>query len=92
MRERSRRSCSAVLIVGRRGRRSSLWPIIRLQTAGIQALQDWNLMPAFIDRQVQSFLNFMYLGRLLKHPDGFAADAAFQADGQPVFDFSTVYF
>ena len=32
-------------------------------------------------RQQQGLLNFMFLGRLLKHADGFASHEAFQAGG-----------
>ena len=58
----------------------------------IQVLQDFSLFQNVFDRQQQSFLNFMYLARLLKHDEGFAADSAFQAGGEPVFDNSTVYY
>ncbi|WP_035526295.1 hypothetical protein [Haliea salexigens] len=58
----------------------------------IQVLQDFSLMQAFFDRQQQGLLNFMFLARLLKSDAGFAADPAFQAAGQPVFDNSTVYY
>jgi len=49
-------------------------------------LQDLSNMPTLPDRVQQSFVNFQYLARLLKSPDGFASDPAFQtADGRPVF-------
>ena len=60
--------------------------------AAIAALQDFSLIRPVFDRQQQGFLNFMYLARLLKHPQGFASDPAFQAGGQPVFDNSNVYY
>jgi len=56
------------------------------------ALQDFSLMPPFFDRQQQGILNFMYLARLLKHPQGLAGDPAFQAGDEPVFDTSNVYY
>lgn len=60
--------------------------------AAIAALQDWTLLKPVFDRQQQGFLNFMFLGRLLKHDNGFRSDAAFQAGGTPVFDNSNVYY
>ena len=45
--------------------------------------------PSLADRSQQGFLNFLFLGRVLVHPDGLASDPAFQdADGSPVFDTS----
>lgn len=58
----------------------------------IGALQDMSLLKPVFDRTQQGFLNFMYLARLLKHDDGFAANEAFQAGDIPVFDNSTVYY
>jgi hypothetical protein len=58
----------------------------------VQALQDFSLLPAFFDRQQQGMLNFMFLGRLLKHNNGFVVHPAFQSGGMPVFDNSTVYY
>jgi hypothetical protein len=57
-----------------------------------QVLQDFSLFQNVFDRQQQGFLNFMYLGRLLKHEQGLRSDPAFQAGGVPVFDNSTVYY
>lgn len=58
----------------------------------IEVMQDFGLLQAFFDRQQQGMLNFMYLGRILKHDEGFAAHEAFQAGGMPVIDNSTVYY
>ncbi|MAC35633.1 MAG: hypothetical protein CME38_18820 [Haliea sp.] len=58
----------------------------------VQVLQDFSLMPAFFDRQQQGLLNFMFLARLLKHEQGFAADPAFRAGGEPVFDNRHVFY
>ncbi|MGZ5348164.1 MAG: hypothetical protein ACXWGV_11295 [Solirubrobacterales bacterium] len=48
------------------------------------------------DRMQQGFVNFLYLGRALIHPDGFNDDAAFQYDAgsglEPVIDTSELYF
>jgi len=58
----------------------------------IQALQDFSKLRPFFDRQQQGLLNFMFLARLLKHPDGLRSDPAFHAGGVPVFDNSNVYY
>lgn len=42
------------------------------------ALGDLSKLPPVVDRLQQGFLNFMLLGRLMVHPQGFAADAAFR--------------
>jgi hypothetical protein len=53
----------------------------------LTSLQDLSRFRTQPDRLQQAMLNFLYLGRLLKHPDGFAADPAFQAaDGTPLLD------
>ena len=49
-------------------------------------LQDLSQLPDAVDRMQQGFLNFMFLGRLLIHPDGFAADPAFQDGRRRVAD------
>jgi hypothetical protein len=58
----------------------------------IEALQDMTQIQRLFDRTQQGFLNFMFLGRLLKHEDGFSSAAAFSAGGTPVFDNSNVYY
>ena len=48
-------------------------------------LADMSNFPSLADRSQQGFLNFLFLGRALSHPQGFAADPAFQrADGAPL--------
>jgi len=48
-------------------------------------LGDLSHFPEQADRMVQGILNQQFLGRLLNHPQGFAASAAFQnADGVPL--------
>lgn len=50
-------------------------------------LQDFSLFPALPDRMQQSFVQFLFLGRAMIHPDGLAADPAFQdGDGGPLLD------
>ncbi|MGH2748728.1 MAG: hypothetical protein ACRDKB_12525 [Actinomycetota bacterium] len=45
-------------------------------------IADLSLFPSLADRAQQGFLNFMFLGRALVHPDGLASDPAFQQDDQ----------
>jgi hypothetical protein len=50
----------------------------------VESLVDLSSFGSIPDRLQQSHLDFLYLGRLAKHPDGFVADPAFQAaDGSP---------
>jgi hypothetical protein len=56
------------------------------------ALIDLSKFPALPDRLQQGFLNFLFLGRLLIHPDGFAADPAFKIDGHSVIDTSDLFY
>ena len=44
--------------------------------AGI--LGDLSNFPTLADRAQQGFVNFMYLGRMMIHPQGFSSDAAFR--------------
>ncbi len=46
----------------------------------LPTLQDLNGFPRIPDRSQQGFIDFMYLGRAMIHPDGFGDDAAFQVD------------
>jgi hypothetical protein len=49
-------------------------------------LADMSNFPSLPDRAQQGFVNFLYLGRALAHPDGLAAQAALQdASGTPLF-------
>ena len=48
-------------------------------------LADLGGFPSLPDRAQQGFLNFMYLGRAMVHPQGLSSNAAFQQDGQPLF-------
>jgi hypothetical protein len=48
-------------------------------------LTDLSRFASLADRSQQGFLNFLYLGRALIHPQGLAADPAFRSDaGQPL--------
>jgi hypothetical protein len=54
---------------------------------------DLSNFPTLVDRVDQAFVNFMYLGRLMIHPQGFAADAAFRGvTGHSVLDTSHLYY
>jgi hypothetical protein len=52
----------------------------------LSLLQDLSGFPSLADRDQQGFLNFMYLGRLMIHSNGFASNTAFQKDGQYVIN------
>jgi hypothetical protein len=53
----------------------------------LTALQDLSTFRTVPDRLQQSMLNFLYLGRLMKHPEGLGSDPAFQAaDGTSLLD------
>jgi hypothetical protein len=56
------------------------------------SLIDASFFPVVPDGSQQGFVNFMYLARLLRHPQGFASHPAFQIDGRPVFDRSHVFY
>ncbi len=45
-------------------------------------LADISAFPSLADRAQQGFLNFLYLGRALRHPDGLRTDPAFRTGGQ----------
>jgi hypothetical protein len=52
------------------------------------ALTNLSNFPTLVDRLQQGFLNFLYLGRLMIHQDGFAANADFQLNGKSLIDTS----
>lgn len=59
----------------------------------IRSLQDFGNFYTLADRLLQGHLNTLFLGRLLKHPDGFAADPAFRsADGQQLINTDELYY
>ena len=55
-------------------------------------LEDVSLFPMLADRTQQGMLNFLFLGRLMIHPDGFAASPAFQLDGRPLIDTRRLFY
>ena len=55
-------------------------------------LQDLSKFPTLADRLQQGFLNNLFLGRLMRHADGFASDPAFQLNGAPLLDTDELYY
>jgi hypothetical protein len=55
-------------------------------------LQDLSLFPSMADQTQQGFLNFLYLGRAMIHPDGLASNAAFQVGGRPAIDTRELFY
>ncbi|HEX4903449.1 MAG TPA: hypothetical protein VFV42_11605 [Acidimicrobiales bacterium] len=56
-------------------------------------LHDISLFPSLADRAQQGFLNFLYVGRALIHPEGAVTQPAFQApDGTPLLDIEELYY
>jgi hypothetical protein len=58
----------------------------------IEILQDLSKFPSLADRLQQGLLGFLYLGRLMKHPDGFSANPAFQFNGKPALDRTRLFY
>ena len=52
----------------------------------VPALQDLSKFAPLPDRLQQGFLDFVYLGRAIGNPDGFADQAAFQFGGESALD------
>jgi hypothetical protein len=50
----------------------------------IGVIGDLSRFPSIPDRMQQAYLNFMYLGRLLIHPNGFRSNPAFRFGGKSV--------
>jgi hypothetical protein len=56
-------------------------------------LSDMSNFPTLPDRAQQGFLNFLYIGRAMIHPEGFLADDAFRsADGEQLWDPSDLFY
>jgi hypothetical protein len=58
----------------------------------LQILNDLSRFPTLADRTQQGILNFQFLARLLKDPNGFASHPAFQVDGAPAHVTGEVFF
>ncbi|MFL5845375.1 MAG: hypothetical protein ACJ762_11825 [Solirubrobacteraceae bacterium] len=55
-------------------------------------LTDLSNFPALPDRSQQGILNFLFLARAMRHPQGLAAQPAFQQGGTPILDPATLAF
>jgi len=59
----------------------------------LAAENDLSNFPSLVDRLEQAYVNFMYLGRLLIHPDGFSRDPNFQdGAGHSVIDTRRLFY
>jgi len=58
----------------------------------INILQDLSTFRSFPDRLQQGHLNFLFLGRLMIHPDGFGSDPAFQNDGSSALSRTDLFY
>ncbi|MGH2837277.1 MAG: hypothetical protein ACRDJY_02875, partial [Thermoleophilaceae bacterium] len=55
-------------------------------------LEDMSNFPQLADRVQQGLINFLYLGRLMVHPDGFSSDPNFQVGGQSLIDTRRLFY
>ncbi len=55
-------------------------------------LQDLSSFNTLVDRIQQGYVNFMYLGRWMIHPQGASANPAFQSGGQPILDTRRLFY
>jgi len=58
----------------------------------IAILLDLSKFASLADRLQQGLLNNLFLGRLMKHPQGFSAHPAFRLDGAPALDTDELYY
>jgi hypothetical protein len=58
----------------------------------IAILQDTSRFPTLADRSQQGFLNFLFLGRLMIHPNGFGANSAFRLGTHALVDTSELFY
>jgi hypothetical protein len=58
----------------------------------VSILEDMSNFPKLADRVQQGLVNFLYLGRLMVHPDGFSKDPNFQKDGQSLIDTRRLFY
>jgi hypothetical protein len=58
----------------------------------VTILHDLSRFPTLVDRLQQAMLDFMFVGRAMIHPDGFAANAAFQDGGRPLIDTRRLFY
>jgi hypothetical protein len=55
-------------------------------------LSDLSHFPTLADRVQQGMLNFLYLGRLMIHPQGLSSAAPFRKDGKPILDTRELFY
>jgi hypothetical protein len=60
--------------------------------ADAAALKNLNLFSAVVDRFQQGVLNTLFLGRLMRNPQGLATSPLFQVAGRPEIDTSNLYY
>lgn len=58
----------------------------------VSTLVDLSNFPVVPDGSQQGMVNFLFLARLLTHPDGFVSRPEFQVQGVPVFDRREVFY
>ncbi len=58
----------------------------------ITVLSDFSRFNTVADRMQQGFLNMLFLGRAMVHPQGLSSHAAFQKGGQGVLDTTRLFF
>ncbi len=58
----------------------------------VTILQELSRFPTLADRLQQGMVNFLYLGRAMIHPQGFAANAAFRDAGGSLLDTKRLYY
>jgi hypothetical protein len=55
-------------------------------------LLDLSRFPSLADRLQQGFLDFVFIGRAMIHPQGFASHPAFRRDGRPLVDTRRLFY
>jgi hypothetical protein len=58
----------------------------------LRLLQDLSRFPTLADRLQQAMVNFLFLGRAMIHPDGFASDPAFRDAGGSLIDTRRLFY
>jgi hypothetical protein len=58
----------------------------------VTALHNLNVFPTVVDRLQQGVLNTLHLGRLMRDPEGFAANPAFRVGGHVAIDTAQLYY
>ena len=58
----------------------------------VSVLSDFSRFNTVADRMQQGFLNMLFLGRAMIHPQGLSSNAAFQKGGESVLDTTRLFF